>query len=459
MTVGLAVGLLLQALAIALLRHRLGSYWLRHPITILVLTSVVYQGISASLLAVPSVADWDYFRIGIQTGYLGHATLILSVGTLALTATYLLTHSERAPDWPGTMDRTSIAGVLDWRLPALASVALAVLTYEGRGFNGGGAPVNGGAASPSVVSTFFMITVALAAFTFLLRFGGRWFLPVLAGQSVLLAAAGERSPIIVDAVALIVLLARSGMRPSTRQLNVAVGLTLLGVLAITGVRADQGRLVYHENNGFRARVDALGAGLLVGRTRTGQSGPGLIAQAAVRLDGTSFTGAVLQAEHLGYARLSPVIVPASLLLAVPSAVWPSKLSHETSLNPIQLETNDFGIQNVNFLSGLEGTYVGFLSPLSLTLLMALLGILGGWGERWLLSARTPARLILLAGAVIGVMWFEQGLPGMLVAFRPAVAIAGLAKLVEALREKRVSKRALTGHIVAPESLATDQSGD
>ena len=48
--------------------------------------------------------------------------------------------------------------------------------------------------SSGLASTFFVILVSiLTAFSLLLRKGVRWFLPVLAAQSLLLAAAGGAS--------------------------------------------------------------------------------------------------------------------------------------------------------------------------------------------------------------------------------------------------------------------------
>ena len=114
----------------------------------------------------------------------------------------------------------------------------------------------------------------------------------------------------------------------------------------------------------------------------GGQGPGLVAQAAVRLDGTDFAGAILQSVSFGRPRLGASYVPESLLIAVPSALWPSKLSHGNGLiNPTGLEIEHFGLQNVNFLPTLPGLYMGFLAPPWLIAFLAFLGLLAGRGER------------------------------------------------------------------------------
>jgi hypothetical protein len=438
----LVTSLLLQVMSIALMRHRLGREWLRRPATLVVLASAVYLGLSPTLLTIPSIKYWDIYRIGVQQGFVNSAMLLMSAGMLAFTVTYLMTHPERAVSVASESDIRAAVKALDWRLLTLACAPVAILTYGGRGYN---AAVTSGSPTPigvNLASTFFVILVVLAAFSFVLSHGPHWFLPVLIGQSLLLAAAGERTPVVIDAIALILLLCHAGYRPPSRQLNAATGLTLIAILAITGVRADQGRSLYYEDSGLSARVAALGSGLAeLGSAQASPERPGLIAQAAIRLDGVDFAGAILQSMSLGQPRLSASHVPESLLLAVPSAAWPSKLDHASALNPTQLEYNHFGLQRVNFLPTLPGLYFGFLSPLGLMALLACLGALCGWGERLLFRSWTPARMILLAGAATAALPYEKGIPDMLVALRSAVAIAVVIKLVEVGRLRR-SRRAI-----------------
>ena len=428
---------LLQFASVALLRIGLGKMWLRRPVTLLVLASAVYDGVSQALLSFPSVAAWDPFREGIQQGYIDEAALIMSAGMLAFTIAYLLTGTARR-DAPLRGDDAAIAArMLDWRLLALACAPLAVLTYRGRGFN---SSVTTGGATPltaSLAAEFFALLVVLAAFGFVLRHGPQWFLPTLMVQSVLLAATGERGPVIADAIVLVLLLARVGRGPSGTQLTTAVLLTATAVVAIVGVRTQQGRVAFSADSGLGSRVTAL-AGSLPGLGGTPApaaeaGGPGTVAQDASRLDGVAFTGAILQGESLGNSRLDAAGIPESLLIAVPSAVWPSKLAHAAALDPVQVETDGFGLQQINFLPGFAGLYAGFLPAPWLIVFLTALGAGWGWGERLLLRARTPARLVLLAGAIAAALRFEQGLPGMLVTLRTAAVIAVIAVLTARMR--------------------------
>ena len=139
---------------------------------------------------------------------------------------------------------------------------------------------------------------------------------------------------------------------------------------------------------------------------------------------------------------SPALTPSTsqshLLLTVPSSLWSSKLAHASALNPDSLETGGFGMQQVNFLPTLPGLYAGFLSPPWLVLFLAFLGLLCGLGERWLFRRCTPARFVLLAGAVIAALVYEAGLPAMLVQLRAAAAIAVVVKVTELARGRSTS---------------------
>ena len=441
MSVTLPAALFLEALAVILVRHRLGRRWLRHPVTLVVLASAVYQGLSPALLTIPSIGAWDRFRIGIQPGFIDDATLLTSAGMLAFTIAYLAARPGQALRAADPAAIRAAARTLDWKWLTAACVPLAVLTYEGRGYNG--TATIAGSATPigsALAVTFFTILVALAAFSFLLRHGTRWFLPVLIAQSAVLAAAGQRSPVITDAIALILLLAAAGARPRPRQLWGAAVIALAAVIAIAGLRAQQGRSLFHQDSGIGTRLSALWEGLtsFAGPSAAGTVSPGLLAQEAARLDGTSFTAGILQAEHAGQPRLSAAYMPESLLLAVPSSVWSSKLAHGSALNPVGLETGDFGLQPVNFLPGLPGLYAGFLSPPWLAVFLAFLGLLCGWGERWLFRCCTPVRLVFLAGAVTAALVYEAGLPAMLVELRAAAAIAATVKVTGLARRRSSS---------------------
>lgn len=433
MTATLATGLLLQAAAVALLRHRLGKTWLRRPVVVLVLTSVVTQGVTQVMLLAPSLAAQDAYRDGVAPRFPGEACELLSVCTIAFVVAYLLTRPERSAPG-GSEPAADLARALDWRWLAAAAIPLAVLTYAGKGYNTGTAAGAGTALGTNLAASFLLLTVTLAAVALVLRKGPQWVLPALTGQSAVLAAAGERTPVIACGVTLVLVLCHAGVRIPRGLLALGAAVVAVAVLAVTGSRVTDGRQVYYADTGASGRVSALTSGI----TAAGTSGS-LTAQAATRLDDVSFTAAILQARSMGYPRLPASYVPGSLIEVVPSFLWPAKLSHAAALGPAQAEIDDLGLQETNYLPGLAGTYAGFLPPWALIAFMALLGGTFGLGERRLLARCTAGRLILLAGAVQAAFLFDAGLPAMLVTLRSALALAVAARVAAMLRARRSAR--------------------
>lgn len=435
MTTTLLAALLAQAVCLALIRHRLGRYWLRRPVTLFMLASTVDLGIAPALLAIGSVRTQDGFATGVQRGYTDLADLISSVAMLAFTLAYLLTRPERtgAPvRRAGPAVLAVLTRVLDWRVLAAACVPLALFTAHGQGYNNGSATGEGASLATNLTSTFFVIMIAAAAVALVLRHGTQWFLPALVVQSLLLALAGERTPVIADGLALIIVLLFIGIRLPRRQLAAAAALAVVAMIAINGVRVQQGRDIFYTNSGLTSRVTALGQGLAGGSSVNDAMMPGFVAQFASREAGVDFPGAILQSMSEGQPRLGAGYVPESLLLAVPSFLWKNKLALGTGINPAQLQINDFGLQQINYIPSMVGTYIGMLSVPWLLVLFAFVGLVFGWFERWLLRRCTPVRVVLLAGAVASALLYEAGLPTIVIQMRAALVLAVVAKGAEML---------------------------
>ena len=131
MSATLLLALLLQTVSMVLLRHRLGKTWLRRPVTILVLASVVYQGISPTLLSFPQIRAQDIYRYGIQQSYADEATLITSSAMLAFTRPTCWRALSAPGRQRGGADVRYVSTFLDWRLLAACSVPLGVLPTVG----------------------------------------------------------------------------------------------------------------------------------------------------------------------------------------------------------------------------------------------------------------------------------------------------------------------------------------
>jgi hypothetical protein len=262
-------------------------------------------------------------------------------------------------------------------------------------------------------------------------------------QSILLAAAGERLPIVISAVMLLVLLGCVGLRPSRRQISIALGLTLLTILALTGYRGESGRDLYYENSGLGARLGALGNGFyaVIHTSDPGGNSPGLIAQAATRFDGDAFAGGVLQGMHYGDSAGSLQAVGESMLVVVPSPVWSSKLAH-SDLNPALVEDRAFSLLTISGgdlgpLPTSLGLYLGFLGRFGLIAFLAAIGAIFGLSEPWLFRKVTSVRIVLIASTILGVLSYEAGLPALFVSLRTGCILAVLVKLLEVARAASV----------------------
>src|ERR1035441_5854709 len=126
MTITLVFSLFLQAIAVILLRRRLGGNWLISPVSLLTIVAVIYTGISDIFLQIPSVRVWDAYRVGIRPHDVDMATLYMSIGLLALVVSYLITGPKFKLE---VLPRTIVNRLdqqLDWRLLGASCLPVAV---------------------------------------------------------------------------------------------------------------------------------------------------------------------------------------------------------------------------------------------------------------------------------------------------------------------------------------------
>ena len=442
MSLTMYTALCVQAIAVILMRRDLGRDWLRRPVPLLVLAAVAYQGLSQILLVIPSVRVWDISRLGVGQSHIDTATITMSIGLLVFVICYLATRPARVVAATRDNDSSDVVRILDWRLLALASAPLAALTYEGRGYNSAIA-ASEKTVPTDLAATFLAVLVVLAAFGFLLQYSMKWFVVILIAQSIFLAAAGERFPIIAGFVTLLLLLSHVGLRPSRKQVLITLALTIVTVLGITGYRTASGRGLYHQDSGLMPRAQAIGSGFysLIHGSNQKNTFTGLLGQVTARFDGDSFAGGIQQSMSFGHPALGVAPVAKYTLIVIPSFAWPSKLSYISDTNPAWTETYAFGLQRINLVPTLLGLYFGFLGPYWLIVFLAIMGMLSGWGERWLFRRYTTVRVVVMATAVQAVFKYEQGLPGILVTLRTAVVLAIAVKIIEVIRG-RVRKPAL-----------------
>jgi len=98
----------------------------------------------------------------------------------------------------------------------------------------------------------------------------------------------------------------------------------------------------------------------------------------------------------------------------------------------------FGLQQINFLPGFFGLYIGYLGPYLLIIFLIGTGLILGWGERWLMRQFTVVRIVFLASMLEAIFSYQAGLPAMLVTFRPAIVLAIFVKIFDKLKNHQVA---------------------
>ena len=250
MSATLLAALVLQLVSVCLLRARLGRRWLSRPFTLFVLMATVFHGVSEVLIHTVAARDFSRSpRWSIEQSYIDDAALVVSVGLLVAVLGYLapLNPCASSPPEPATVGPA--LWPLDWRITGLAAVPLLAATVSGNGYG------NHYAYSPTLSATliglsnaFLVILVVLTAFSFVLKYGRRWLIPVLAAQSAVLAVSGQRSELFVGAIVLLVLLYHVDIRLSRRAVAIALSVATVAALGITSARESVGRQYFRGSS-------------------------------------------------------------------------------------------------------------------------------------------------------------------------------------------------------------------
>ena len=411
--------LALQVASVVLLRIGVGRGWLARPFTFFVFAACVYHGISEILISHTPARELSASRWAVGQQYIDDAMLAISAALLASVCGYLLFARRTVPAPPS-------AGVtrqlVDWRITGVVSLPLIVVTARGDGYNPGrSVSFATDSLATNFAEGFLILLVVLTAFGFVARYGARWFAPALIVQSAVLATAGQRLELFIGATMLTVLLRRVGLRPSRRAIVVTLGVAVLAALGITSVRAADGRGFFYEDSGLVARAEVIAAGAL-----SPPDVPALVSEAADRIDGNTFAGQADQSLATGSSPLGASEVVGSLVVVVPSALYPDKLSDPRSLGLKYWEVTTLNLVPIDYVPGSIGLYLGAVGPLRLPILMFFVGILLALLENFVLRTVTVMRFLLLAALLQGVLFYEKDLLTIAITLRDgALLILGL----------------------------------
>ena len=406
-------GLFIQACALVLLFARLRQGWFRYLGAIFILMAVFYHGVSEIFAALfPEV---DSYRSLFGPAYADQFILLVSTAILAFTVAYCCAIGRKRQVSPAA-DPHAVAvtaSIFDYRVLLLVTGPLLVLTLGGQGYasNGG---LNSGTGVGTVLGLteqFFILGVMLSGLGLIIRFGQRWFLPVLGAQSLLLALVGERRAILVGAVMLVCALARMGLKIRRRQAYACVALLLVIAWAVTAARGAEGR--YASTSGASVRLTFLTTG--VSHLFSASTGEEIVYTLGYRLDGDSYGAMSLEALASGSSPVGLTPLKNDVLLAIPSFLYPQKdqsnvadrsekLYVEENLPIPELQTSP-GVY-IDILPTQLGGLTGILGPVDMICAAFILGLAFAALDRWLARRLGPMRMLIFLGFLYSVLDYE-----------------------------------------------------
>jgi hypothetical protein len=413
----IVTGLILQAVALVLLFRRLRGQWFVHAGAVFIVLATAYHGLNEILLWL--FPNLNRYRFMVLPTFVSQFVLWISVAILLFTLAYLL--AVRTPA-VGTTDDAGIRRVFDWRLLLIAAVAVFVPTFAGGGYAAGAFPdALRLSTTQGLILQFLLLAVPLAGFAIVLRFGRRWFLPVLAIQSAALALVSQRLGILIAAAVVVYALVRAGV-PIRRGQFVFAAVGFLAVAVLVTSARSEGRIPASASGGLR--LDYLATGLA--NLGTPATLNGIAADLGYRLDGNSFGAMELAAFHDNRPTLGLQPLLNDLLLAIPSFLNPTKTySRIEDRSDKEYATVYLGLPlpliaaeaHEDILPTQLAGLMGFFGPWGLLIAASLLGVLFGVADRWLLRRLNPARLLLGVGLLSCVVAYERSWDTYPVVFR------------------------------------------
>jgi hypothetical protein len=410
MSATLTIGLLCQAIALALLIGRLGGRLVDHIGAVFAVVAIIWHG-GDEILNILAPGS-DPYRSLVTRSQVDAWVFVVGPAILLYVCVYLCILGRR-PDEPDPAMAAVSARYLDWRILAVPTIVLAALTVTGSGFASSGSATGFGQNaywSVGLSYQFLFIGVALTASSFVAVRGKKMFLPVFAIEIGVLALAGERIQIVGVTVMTIYLLRRYCVPVGSRSIATAVALAVIVVLAIGAGRLILGRTDFAHNHGPAARLGAVWQGLV--HITHQSSAPGARETYTSRIDGNAFAALEFDALQHGQPPVGFTPIKNTLTLAVPSFLNPTKvpLSTERDRNEVAYASGQFGIfeEPGSWLPTQLGTAVAYYGVVGLYLIVATLGMLLALVDRWLSRTVTPIRIVVAAGLLSTyVIYYEQ----------------------------------------------------
>lgn len=429
MTTLFLISLLFLAASPAILRTRYGREWFLRPYSIFVIVACVYHGLSEIVIRATGAAQFAAYRVDQK--FIDDGMFVSAIALLAMTIGYVVFCPPRPID--RSIDLDHLRRAFDWRVFGVLAIPLFISTVHGKGYANGAILTGQGVTDQGLAAQFWMPVISLTTFSFLLRHP-KWWVPALVTQSVLMAAAGERLEIVVGAATVLVLAARVGMKPNKKEVATIAVIAILGMLAISASRTDQGRTVFQSNSGFGARWSALIQGIEHPTVQSVHGGNAL-AEASLRLDSNSWAGGIMKAfegqskEPIGWEGLQ-----VSAIAAIPSYLDANKIEQLRALDytPKNQVRHQLNVYNVDYLEGGVSEYLGNLGPLTTVAFDFAVGIVMGLLDGFVLKRSSIWRLIGYLLVVQAALFFERGIDFYLLTLRAFATFVVVAWVLAAV---------------------------
>jgi hypothetical protein len=120
-------------------------------------------------------------------------------------------------------------------------------------------------------------------------------------------------------------------------------------------------------------------------------------------------------------------VASSLYVVVPTILNPDKnASDVASRSSKEAQVRYFGLRPVDHLPGHFGLWLGLVGPWVYMPLMGAFGFAFGKLEKWTLKTATAARIIVFLLLSVGALFYERGIPSLLIFLRYALVLGPAA---------------------------------
>jgi hypothetical protein len=439
----LAIGLLIQVAAVAVVfgTFRRRAFRLVGPAFIV--AAVVFHG-ATEIIQILGLAPNPY-RALVSQEAVDEWVVVVSIAILLVAVSY--SFALEIPAKPSSQRNSEVGGVLvRWEALLVVAVPMYVIALMGRATSQENYWLGG------LASHFLTLAFVFASFDFIRRARGRYFVPVLLLQSLLLAPVGSRWSVVAAAILTVWGLAFVGWPPTRRQGLTVLGIALLATVIISSARA---AALTDPASHFTAasgatpsqRVDLMLGGIKA--LPTSWRDEAFWSDWIYRVDGNSLPALVSEsADALGTSPLGLDRLVGVGLVAVPRVFYPNKLDlDQTALNEEKALVSHYSLPwNVDFLDPTLGMLYVYMGPVGLYVGAILIGVAFALLDGWLIKRATTGRVIVGMGVLLCALLYEQGLQVYPLTLRGVVTLLILSKIAEVLwrspgRHVPVSSRA------------------